>query len=465
MKKKDRFDSFDEEVRALVLDFERTVLKGGMQFFDVDELEMIIDYYFEVNDLEPLEAAVSFAEYLYPDSTEVKIRRAHVAIARQQYKSALKQLLALHEKEPDNTDLAYSLGVVYSAMDRPDEAVNQFLVASSDGWQVGRIYGNIAEEYVKKEDLDTAIKYYEMALAHNDHDPATLYNYVDTCEQHHCCEEGCQKMERYVSQNPYSRDGWHCLGLLYLDTGLLEKAIDAFEYALVIDKNSPETYAELAYAYELSGDIGRSASTLLLMADTDDNRIDAYRRIGQLYQRYGNAEASNVYFAKVLAEQTNDAAAIAGMAVNYVMLDDMPMALSTVRKAEHIAPDDPDVLSALAKVYDAKDEWDRAGEYYDRLIAGDRYTEQHCREYTDFLFRHKIYDILIPFAEESLESFPSDPFYSTYLAAAYFYTNRYNRARKVLPDVVATELARLCPQIMDHPLLGPLVPGSNAADK
>ena len=124
---KDRFKDYDDEVRDLVQDFERTVMRGQMQFFDVDELEMIIDYYLEVNDLDPLEKAVSFAERLYPDSTEVKLRRAHVAIARQQYKSALHQLLELRAKEPENTDLAYSLGIVYSAMDRPDDAVDQFL--------------------------------------------------------------------------------------------------------------------------------------------------------------------------------------------------------------------------------------------------------------------------------------------------------------------------------------------------
>ena len=45
--KKDRFKNFDDEVRELVLDFENTVLRGESQFFDVDELEIIIDYYFE----------------------------------------------------------------------------------------------------------------------------------------------------------------------------------------------------------------------------------------------------------------------------------------------------------------------------------------------------------------------------------------------------------------------------------
>ena len=56
--KKDRFKDYDDEVRDLVLDFEQTVLNGESQFFDADELEIIIDYYFEVNDEKPLEKAV-----------------------------------------------------------------------------------------------------------------------------------------------------------------------------------------------------------------------------------------------------------------------------------------------------------------------------------------------------------------------------------------------------------------------
>lgn len=456
--KTDRFKDYDDEVRDLVLDFERTVLKGQMQFFDVDELEMIIDYYLEVNDLEPLERAVAFAERLYPDSTEVKLRRAHVAIARQQYRSALSQLLALRTKEPDNTDLAYSLGIVYSAMNRPDEAVNQFLAASSDGWQLGRIYGNIAEEYVKKDDLPTALKYYEAALRNEDGDTASLYNYVDTCEQLNCPSAAAPELERYVKHHPYSREGWFCLGLIYLDLGFVEKAIDAFEYALAIDKYSAETYVELAYAYEVLGDVGHAATTLLQWAEVSDNRADALRSVGGLYSRCGNYEVANIYLGKALVERPHDATTLAFLADNYLMLGDTSMARSYLKKAEAIDPDNVDVLSAGARIYDVLDNFEKASDYFEHLIASEMCTEQHCREYTDFLFRRRVYDIMIQFAEESLDNFPHDPFYSTYMAAASFYTNRYNKARKALPDVSPSVLANLCPEIMTHPLLGPLVP-------
>ena len=78
-----------------------------------------------------------------------------------------------------------------------------------------------------------------------------------------------------------------------------------------------------------------------------------------------------------------------------------------------------------------------------------------------FLFAHKVYDILIQFCEESLGLYPHHPFYCTYLAASYFYTNRYNRASKVLPHVDPMALAELCPEIVAHPQLGPLVPSTS----
>ena len=80
-----------------------------------------------------------------------------------------------------------------------------------------------------------------------------------------------------------------------------------------------------------------------------------------------------------------------------------------------------------------------------------------CRFYTLFLFSHGNYSLLIDFAEESLELYPHDLFYSTYAAAAYYYTNRYNRLRRILPDVHPSLLRELCPEMWDNPRVAPLL--------
>ena len=115
----------------------------------------------------------------------------------------------------------------------------------------------------------------------------------------------------------------------------------------------------------------------------------------------------------------------------------------------------------MAMIYDVKDNFEGANDYFERLIMSNRYTEMHCRFYTIFLFNRGVYDILIDFALESLELYPHEPFYSTYLAAAYFMSNRYNSLRRLLPDVDVNMLHELCPSLWEHPRLAPLMPPFN----
>ena len=67
-------------------------------------------------------------------------------------------------------------------------------------------------------------------------------------------------------------------------------------------------------------------------------------------------------------------------------------------------------------------------------------------------------DLLFDFSLESLELYPQHPFYCTYLVAAYFYTNRYNKAAQQMPYVDPMLLQELCPEILTHPRLGALIP-------
>ena len=46
-KKKDRFKNYEEDVKHLVLDFESMEESGGSRYFDLDEMEIIIDFYLD----------------------------------------------------------------------------------------------------------------------------------------------------------------------------------------------------------------------------------------------------------------------------------------------------------------------------------------------------------------------------------------------------------------------------------
>lgn len=474
MMKKDRFNNFDDEVRSLVLDFENTVLKGKNQFFDVDELEIIIDYYFEVNDLKPLERAIQYAEQLYPDSTTIRLRRAHLMISKEQYAQALRVLNQMREAEPENTDVAYSLGVANGAVGESQKAIAYFKEAATDGWMLGRIYANMAEEYYKLKDYDAALNFYRKAMESDSCDDVTIYNYYDVCYEAGRTEQAVDYLANYVKDNPYSKEAWYCLGCGYRDLTLYEKAVDAFEFAIAIDKGYVDAYTALSQTQDFMGRTSEAVTTMLRILDHCDDRAKIYRTIGSLYAREANYDTAMAYYKKAIEENPADAEAYAAMALCYLELGDTATAVSKVNRAlmfdeamppdpndgrgPHDAPGNPDVLCAAAMVYDAIGEYYKAAEYFEQMINTGLFAEHQCQLYTQFLFNHKVYDIVIQFAEESLEVYPHSSFYCTYLAAAYFYTNRYNKARKMLPDVSPSLLAELCPEIIMHPLLGPLVP-------
>lgn len=480
--KKDRFNNFDDEVRNLVLDFENTVLRGESQFFDVDELEIIIDYYFEVNDTKPLERAVQYAEQLYPNNSSVRLRRAHLMISREQYRKALAILNKMREEEPENTDIAYSLGVANGAIGDSKKAIAYFKEAATDGWMLGRIYANMAEEYYKLRDYNNALDYYRRAMESDSCDDFTIYNYYDVCFECGRIEEAIDYLKNYVNEHPYNKEAWYCLGCAYRDLTLYEKSVDAFEFAIAIDKSYVDAYVALSQTQDFMGYTSEAVTTMLRVLDYSDDRSRVYRTIGSLYAREANFNTAVAYFRKAIEENPTDAEAYASMAVCYIEMGDATTAVSNVEKAIHVmglqtgykgeiaydrsvtnpaedfSAGNPEVLCSAGMVYDAIGDFEKASEYFEQMICTGYYTEPQCQLYTQFLFNHKVYEIMVQFAEESLEIYPHSPFYCTYLAAAYFYTNRYNRARKMLPDVSPAMLAEICPEIISHPLLGPLVP-------
>ena len=454
----DRFKDFDDEERELVQDFENSVLKGGMQFFDADEMEIIIDYYFEVNDLGPLTKAVEYAEQLYPDSIPIRLRRAHLYIAHEQYEPALRIIQQLRKQEPDNTDIAYSLGVVYSAMGKNRKSIEYFMQAAQDGWLLGRVYSNIAEEYYSLGEYDEAIRYYQLALDTDSYDSATIYNYLDTCIQNQCIDDAVAYFKSFVGEHPYCAQAWHCLGNAYHNLGLWEQAIDAFEYAIAIDKSIVQVYSDLAFTFEMLGRVGDAVSTLLRACDVSDNRSHIYLLAANVYIRAENYIAAIPYLRKALAENPEDNDALAVLAFALAATDDTSQALHYIKKALRIAPESPDVLCSAASLYDLIGNIDMANDYFTRMISTDECNEAHYQRFVIFLYSHQYWETLIDFATESLDLFPHNPFYSTYLAAACFYTNRYNRVSRLLPDVNPALLRSICPQISIHPRLAPLIP-------
>lgn len=454
--KKDK--DFDEEERRLVHEFETSVLAGRDQFFDVDEMEIIIDYYSEVDDILSFEAAVQYAERLYPDNTAVRLRRAHLLIAKQDYLHALDIVKELRRREPDNTDVAYSLGVAYSALGESRRAISHFLRAAEDGWQLGLIYTNIAEEYYRLRNYDEAIRYYQLALDTDSYEPDTLYFLVDACVNAHREEEAQTYLKSFLDEHPYSAEGWHAMGRTYEYMGLYEKAVDAYEYAIAADKRLESAYFDMAATLEEMGNIAEAASALLRAIDIVTDKASVYSEVAAVYARANNIDTSIIYYRKALESDPEHVPALVGLATDYLLSDDPEQAYPLAKKATRLSPENADSLLVMAMVYDMKDNYEAAYDCYDRMLDCEDCSEPQCRQFVIFLYQHKQYEEMVDYVLDCLDIYPHHPFYSTYLAAAYFSLGELNYIASLLPYVDTLMLKEICPGLAAHPVLGQLLP-------
>lgn len=346
----DRFKDFEPDVRRLVLAFEKGGEEGRL-WLDVEDLLVVADYYLEVHDEEGLEAAIRLGEQLYPDNTDIRLRRTHLYGIQGYLSQALRLLKELEKSEPNNTDVCYSLGTLFSAMGKGKESIDYFLKAAADGYDLGMIYGNIGDEYDKLRNTVQAVHYYRKAIAHNPDEERSLYHLSGIWVSQGRYTQSERFFSHHVEEHPYSKVGWYCLGDTYLELDLPEKAVDAFEYALAIDKTYYNAYIHLFYAYNNMGNQTEAIRVLHESLDYADDRSFVLYSIGCVYLETGNYHTASVYFRDAIKEDPAHYGAWRDLGYCSEQMGYLDEAAGYYNRAISLNPDDDYSWLCLADLY------------------------------------------------------------------------------------------------------------------
>ncbi|MCQ2260774.1 MAG: tetratricopeptide repeat protein [Bacteroidales bacterium] len=346
----DRFKNFPADVRTLVQTFEAQD-RLGQHFFDVDEFSIIADFYLEVGDVDGLKKAVAQAEKIYPSSNEVRLQRSHLLSLQGEYAKALEILKELEAAEPKNTDVSYSLGMLYSMTDHPKQAIDYYLRAATDGYELDMVYGNIADEYYKLHNIEESIRYYKRSIEKNPEEDRSLYNLACTYDEQGRNEEAEAFFVQHVTDHPYSKGGWYCLGCVYSWLSLYEKAADAYEYAIAIDKTLFHAYLGLSDCYHRMGDVGRAVRALHDSLDFTDDRAYVYYNMGHLYLEKGNCATASIYLHDSVKADPSFALAWNDLGRCCAISENYDEAAGYFRRAIDLDPDTDEHWLCLADLY------------------------------------------------------------------------------------------------------------------
>ncbi|MCF0211762.1 MAG: tetratricopeptide repeat protein [Bacteroidales bacterium] len=448
-----RFKNYDKEVRDLVIAFEEMQRLHQHRYFDVDQLALISDFYLETYDHAQLERVVVYAERLYPGHPEVRLRRSHLLCMQERYKEANAILLDLERLDPTNTDVQYAIGTVQSALGNPRKAIQCFLKASTDGYELGLVYGNIADEYMHLGKTDEAIAYYLRAIKANPKEERSFFNLCDTYILVHQEPQAVQYFSQYVEDHPYAYNAWYCLGVVYHSQKLYEKAIDAFEFTTTIDPTFPDAYAIKAACYFEMNDLTHVISSLREALDHVEKKGPFLSLIAKYYMEAENYVTALIYLKQAIDIDSTSGEEWMDMSTCYAMQDEYHEAMRCMDNAFIHGPNEPTIYFEAGHVYDIFGEDDNAQRHFEAGMNLSPLTDRCLTTYADFLMDRHRYDEAIDMLNKALLRCDQPIYFHLRLAECYFRTGRRNFLFNALQACVqedrkmALDLLNTCPEM------------------
>ncbi|VAX09404.1 FIG140336: TPR domain protein [hydrothermal vent metagenome] len=303
----------------------------------------------------------------YPAEVRLRLYYARKLIDEKQYKQAHEQFSEVLERQPENADALYAMGLLGLQLRQLDEAQENFEKLLKTGKRSDEANYYLGELHESKKQPQEAIKYYLGVRKNPQHIDAQI-RVASLLARMGKLDEARNQLHRVHVPN------LEVQLRLYLAEGELlvasQKSEEAFELYTQALEQMP-TNARLLYARALVAEkvkhLDVAIQDLELILKNESNNIEALNALGYtLVDRTGRVQEGVGYIEKALTAKPGDPAIMDSMGWGYYRLGKYDKALEFLRRAYAKMPD-PEIASHLGEVLwvsgdqaEARKIWDAA---------------------------------------------------------------------------------------------------------
>ncbi len=292
----------NDEDNLTLSKFESMLKTNKVFFFDSEEFERIILYYFDTGKTALAKKALKLGLEQHPKAIGLKLVQVEILIFENKLEIAEKLLDEIYAVDPQNEEVYIQIASIHSKKHNHQKAIENLKIALSYSDDIGEIYNMIGMEYVFMDEFAQAIDYFLRFAEEHPEDPASIFNLIHCYRLSDQIELAIDYLENYINRFPYSHIAWFELGRLYFEEKNYEKALTAYEYATYIDDNFFGAYIERGKSLEK---LKRFEEALKIysyaMTETDPNPY-LLMRIGKCFKKMGNKTEALKYFNKTIEE-------------------------------------------------------------------------------------------------------------------------------------------------------------------
>ena len=316
--------------------FESMLKTNSIYFFDSVEFEEIIHYYLDSGKNSLARKAIKLGLTQHPNSVLLKLLQAELLIFDNETEKASRLLIELQAIEPTNEEVYVQQANLSSKKNDHKGAIDLLKIALTYTDDEADILSMIGMEYLFLDNFDEARFNFSKCLEVDFEDYSSLYNVIYCFDMQNLHKEAIEYLNFYIDKDPYSEVAWHQLGRQYFILEKFNKALRAFEYAVLIDEYFVGAYIEKAKTLEELLRFEEAIENYIITIDLDDPTSFVLLRIGECYEKLNKTALSIKYYKKAVYEDSLLDKGWMAIAKLYAKKRNFREALSYINKAIEI---------------------------------------------------------------------------------------------------------------------------------
>ncbi|CAK8572249.1 unnamed protein product [Lathyrus sativus] len=271
------------------------------------------------------------------DSSEVD-EDLHLTLAHQMYKTgsykkALEHSNTVYERNPLRTDNLLLLGAIYYQLHDFDMCVAKNEEALRIEPHFAECYGNMANAWKEKGNIDLAIRYYLVAIELRPNFADAWSNLASAYMRKGRLTEAAQCCRQALAINPLMVDAHSNLGNLMKAQGLVQEAYSCYLEALRIQPTFAIAWSNLAGLFMESGDFNRALQYYKEAVKLKPSFPDAYLNLGNVYKALGMPQEAIACYQHALQTRPNYGMAYGNLASIHYEQGQLDMAILHYKQA------------------------------------------------------------------------------------------------------------------------------------
>lgn len=454
-----------EEMNELLREYNNFKTGRKFKFIEEESFQRLIEYFDENDNLAAALEAANFAIEQFPYSLLFYVRKADILIATQNYHEGLEFLTKAEVLDSNDINIYILKTDAYLALDFQEKAaalLEEALVVFEGEDKIELLF-ELSDVYDDYEDFDKVFDCLKVILELDPDNEEALYKICFWTDYTGRCEESIQIHNRIIDENPYSHLAWFNLGTAFQGLKLYEKAIDAYQYAIVIDEKFDYAYRNLGDAYLRIKKYHEAIEALQKVLELSMPEEVIHEAIGYCYEKLKNTAQARFHYRKATHLNTAESRLHYKIACTYMQEELWESAVKNLENAMNINRTQPDYHFAIALCFIELGRIKDAVIHFTQFIKARPKNVKGWKELIRCLYDAEYYEEALEQVYNAQKNTDDKPLFTYYKSAILFELGKSKEALLLLqlaihqaPGMVK-QFIHWNPSLLQHPAVAEII--------